>query len=74
MTAAPLWLRTNEKLLENADRGAGWRFVIIESAGEPHLRAHFQTARRLVKTKMPQVVGRKFLSINRLHIQEPSAL
>jgi hypothetical protein len=35
MTAAPLRLRTNEKLLENADRCAGWRPPIIESAGEP---------------------------------------
>jgi hypothetical protein len=38
MTAAPLWLRTNEKLLENADRGAGWRPPIIEIAGEPRFR------------------------------------
>jgi hypothetical protein len=35
MTTVPLWLRTNEKLLDNADRGAGWRPPIIESAGEP---------------------------------------
>src|SRR4051794_12200268 len=34
MTAAPLWLRRKEKPLENADRGAGWRLLIIESAGE----------------------------------------
>jgi hypothetical protein len=35
MSAAPLSLRTSEKPLENADRGAGWRPPIIESAGGP---------------------------------------
>src|SRR5436309_6676682 len=35
MKAAPPWLRTNENPLENADRCAGWRPLIIESAGEP---------------------------------------
>src|SRR5438128_505963 len=35
MKAAPLRLRTNGNPLENADRCAGWRPWIIESAGEP---------------------------------------
>ena len=36
MNAAPRWLRVNENPLENVDRSAGWRYLIIESdtAGE----------------------------------------
>jgi|GEM_PF-3536604 len=33
MKAAPLWLRTNENPLENADRYAGWRSLIIKKCG-----------------------------------------
>ena len=41
MKAAALWLRTNENPLENVDRCASWRLLIIEGAGEPLLRAQF---------------------------------
>jgi len=52
MTAASLWLRTNEKLLENADRGAGRRPLIIESAGEP-LREPFPDSQIALATDIP---------------------
>src|SRR4051794_34494611 len=35
---APLWPGRNAKPLENADRGVGWRHLIVESAGEPSYR------------------------------------